>query len=381
LHHGLLPVFYDAASAAWKLDRDHPTVKRLADLKRKMDAALPASAQEEEELKKFVPMENMKFARSKHFLLLHDTPTTKGRKSRLTRADERLKLLELVYESFLLKFYLEGYEVPLPKERLRAVLFQEQDGYRNFTRTLKGDPSHTAGLYARQENVSVFYDQGTNDMHQVLSALDQRLQAEKDKIIKNRLPGATDFIRFANTLHLLTDVARENADIEVVSHEATHQMAANTGLQPEDAPVPLWAAEGLATYFESPKDAAWSGIGAVNKRRIYMYRALASDRKHSNIEFVVSDRIFTLAISSKGTSHAYGQAWALTHFLMDRHFDKLVKYYQLTAAKRLDKRPTPQQNIQAFKEVFGADLQSLELDWRKYMRSLKTDVERILEAG
>ena len=104
-------------------------------------------------------------------------------------------------------------------------------------------------------------------------------------------------VRLADTIQLLTEVSRENSDIEVVSHEATHHMAGNTGLMPGDAPVPIWAAEGLATYFESPKEAAWSGIGSVNEERLRWYRGLERDKMHSNIDFIVSDQIFTRAAS------------------------------------------------------------------------------------
>ena len=106
-----------------------------------------------------------------------------------------------------------------------------------------------------------------------------------------------ELIRFARTLELLTQVAEEASDIEVVSHETTHQLAGSTGLLPRDVRVPQSAHEGLAAYFESPNDAAWAGIGAVNEERLGWYRALASDREHSNIDFTVSDQIFDYANS------------------------------------------------------------------------------------
>ena len=146
----------------------------------------------------------------------------------------------------------------------------------------------TAGFYHRKKNVSVFYDQGTGKSFEGLHELNKKLQVEKKEAVKRRIPGTKDLVRFANTLQLLTDLAAENLDVEVVSHEATHHMAGMTGLMPGDAPVPVWAAEGLATYFESPKNAAWSGIGAVNRDRLELYRHLARDTKHSNIEFIVS---------------------------------------------------------------------------------------------
>ena len=380
LHHGLLPEFYQTASAAWKLDRNHPAVKRLATLKRKLDAPPPASAKQELEMREYVPVgEHMRFVRSRHFLLMHDTPPTKGGKSKKTRAEERLELLETVYESFLLKFCLEGFDLEVPKEHLKVVLFANKQDYLEFGELLKPDLSKAAGFYDKKSNTAVFFDQGTNEAYQVLDGLNRELQAAKQRAIKDRAPGARDLVRFADTLQLLTAVARENSDIEVVSHEATHQLAANTGLMPNESPVPVWAAEGLATYFESPKEAAWSGIGAVNKERLDWYQALASDREHSNIDFVVSDKVFMHAASGGAVMAAYGQAWALTHFLMDRHFDKLIKYYQLIGQKRSDKQLSAEENQEAFEEIFGDVRTGLDLEWRTYMGSLKTDVERVLE--
>lgn len=386
LHHGLLPQFYEAASAAWQLDRNHPTVQRLASLRGKMLAPVPASADQERQMREFVSTgRRMKFQRSAHFLLMHDTPPTTDKRSRKTRADVRLELLETVYESFLLKFCLEGYELEVPKERLKVVLFSDMKDFHSFGDVLKPDLSKAAGFYYKPSNTAVFYDQGTNEIYQVLDQINQALQAQKDRAIKDHgmfggrgRVGTKDLVRFAQTIQLLTKVAKENADIEVVSHEATHQMAANTGLMPNEAPVPLWAAEGLATYFESPKEAAWSGIGAVNRERLDWYRELVGDTAHSNVDFIVSDSIFMLAAADEAVGHAYGQAWALTHFLMDRHFDKLARYYQVIAEKRSEEQLSADEYREAFNQVFGEDKRALEIEWREYMRALKTDVEQVL---
>ena len=39
---------------------------------------------------------------------------------------------------------------------------------------------------------------------------------------------------------MLVEIERENSDIEVVSHETTHQMAGNTGLLPRNVLIPSW---------------------------------------------------------------------------------------------------------------------------------------------
>ena len=183
----------------------------------------------------------------------------------------------------------------------------------------------------------------------------------------------------ADTIELLVGIERENLDIEVVSHEATHQMAGNTGLFPRDVVVPSWVHEGLATYFETPDDAAWSGIGAVNKDRLDLYRVLERDRVHSNIDFIVGDQIFDMAATIRGTLHGYGQAWALTHFLMERHFREFITFYRRIGEMPPDVLISPQVLTELFSESFGTDRRSLDSEWRAYMRTLKTDLELILE--
>lgn len=264
-------------------------------------------------------------------------------------------------------------------KRLKVVLYSDKDDYLRFVDRLGQDLTKASGFYHRTENISVFYDQGTDEGYEALYAMNKQLQAIKERSKRDRSPATRDVVRFADTIQLLTEVSRENSDIEVVSHEATHHMAGNTGLMPGNAPVPVWAAEGLATYFESPKDAAWSGIGAVNKERLDWYRELARDRTHSNIDFIVSDQVFTRTATHEASLHAYGQAWAFTHFLMAKHFDKLIEWYMLVANKPKDKPLTQKELVDTFDRVFGKNRTALDNEWRRYMNSLKTDLERVLE--
>ena len=136
-----------------------------------------------------------------------------------------------------------------------------------------------------------------------------------------------------------------------------------------------------SAYFEAPNDATWAGLGAVNEQRLDWYRALAAnDREHSSLDFIVGDRIFSQSGGiHSNILHAYGQAWALTHFLVERHFDKLMQYYQRLGQLPPD-TPIPSDVLNdLFEEVFGEDRDHLESEWRDYMRSLKTDLEVILD--
>ena len=376
LHNGQLTAFYKAAGAAWKIDRDDPTVVRLLAMKRKIDAPIPPAPEQEQEIREYIKNdEGMKFVRSKHFLLLHNTSPDEDPYSKKTRVEERIQLLETVYESFLMKFCLEGCSLKVPEKRLKVVLFSDR---KDFLVSGEEHIHFAAGFYSGKANTSVFYDQGTNEIHKALEGLSNLLQEQKEQAIKRRTPGAKDTVRMANTLRVLTLVARENADIEVVSHEATHHMSAATGLFPNKSPVTTWAHEGLATYFESPSEAAWSGIGTVNKDRLKRYRELAADQEHSNLRFVVSDKVFSRAGDMGAMLHGYGQAWALTHFLMNHHFEELIKYYQLVAAVESEEQLEPEKYEELFAEAFEGDLDSLESEWRSYMTGLKTDLEKII---
>lgn len=376
LHNGQLATFYQAAAAAWRIDPNHPTVVRLVAMKKRIDAPIAPSAEQEKEIRGYIKNdEKMLVVRSKHFLLLHNTSPERDPYSKKTRVEERIGLLETVYESFLMKFCLEGYSLQVPEKRLKVALFSKRD---DFLTSSEEHLDFVAGFYTEKENTSVFYDQGTNDLHLALEALSNVLQERKEYAKKNRTPDAKNTVRMADTIRMLTLVARENADIEVVSHEATHHMSAVTGLFPNESPVTTWAHEGLATYFESPSEAAWSGIGTVNEDRLDRYRELAADRQHSNISFIVSDRVFSKAGTLDAMLHGYGQAWALTHFLMNRHFEELVKYYQLVAAIKSEENLEPDEYEDLFAQAFGQDLDSLEEEWRKYMSSLQTDLEKVI---
>jgi len=378
LRHGLLPQFYSTIDRVLEADPNHARARLVKQLKTKIDAQVDYSQRQEAELRKFVGIPEMKAKLSKHFLLLHDTPDTLTR-GKLTRADERLQLLETVYECFLLRFYAYGVELEIPKERLQVVLFNEQNQFKLFAERMSPGLSSASGFWDSQTNISVFYDHGTNDQVKALKQVSDQLKSQKAEAIRLRAGNAADVVRLSDTIALLIDIQREDSDIEVVSHETTHQMAGNTGLLPRHVRIPSWVHEGLATYFETPNGAMWSGIGAVNESRLSLYRALERDRVHSNIGFIVGDQIFDYAGSLGARLHGYGQAWALTHFLMEKHFDKFFLFYRRLGELPPDTVLSQEIVNELFDECLQIDRAILDQQWRGYMASLKTDIELILE--
>lgn len=379
LRNGLVEKVYEATAEAIALDPNNEKAKKIIELRDIIhNIDLGDSEAEEAALRQAVKIGRMKVAMSKHFILLHDTPDTVNREMGRSkpRAQERLELLELVYESFLLKFYSQGVELEIPQERLMVVLFNEEADYSRFATSLSPQLSSAIGFYDPKLNISFFYDHGSSEDFKELREVADVLKQQGDQFGRDRDPRARDTIRLAATLSLLIEIDRENSDIEVVSHECTHQMAGNTGLFPRDIMTPSWVHEGLATYFESPSEAAWSGIGAVNAERLPLYRILAeADPEHAHIDFIVGDKIFDLAASHLGKVHGYSQAWGLTHFLMEHHFEELMTFY-----RRLGEMP-PDVSLSSdllealFDDVFQADRESLNIEYHSYMRGLKTETE------
>jgi hypothetical protein len=276
----------------------------------------------------------------------------------------------------MLLFYSQGIELDIPKERLMVVLFHEEADYKDFSISLSPALAGAIGFWEPHRNIAFFFDHGTSRRYKALKRMSGQLQdlASEIKAAKGRIRGGADIVRFANALELLIKIDQENQDIEVVSHECTHQMAGNTGLLPRTVAIPRWVHEGLATYFEAPGEASWSGIGAVNEGRLGLYRALESI---AELDIIIGDQIFEFAGNHFTIVHGYSQAWALTHFLMERHFDKFIQYYKLLGEMPRDLEFNSEVLTNLFTHVFGEDRKTFEQEWRKYMRSLETDIEVI----
>jgi len=373
LKRGLIKEFYECCGAAHKIDPENATVKRLVEARRLVKQPLGAPAGVERALREITNQSKLKAEVSPHYVLLHDTSDAKvGRK---TRAKSRIDLLETVYESYFMKFALEGIVLQPPKEHLMILLFAEEKSFQRYATSLDPDLQMAAGFWSPKDNVGVFYDQGTTKAMKLLASLAEDMQKSKVKMRGTAV--SQDMAHLANSFELLVKVSREESDIEVVSHEATHQLAGNTGVLPRGKIGARWAHEGLASYFETPAGAGWGGIGAVNQTRLADYRIIARDPRRSRLELIISDQLFYTATDMGEAVEAYGQAWALTYFLMETRFDKLIDYYAKCSGFE-DEEPTARR-VQTFSEVFG-DLKSLEQEFHKFMGTLKSDVDRIRDA-
>lgn len=377
LQNGMLKEFYQCCSDAYKLEPQHPTLLRLAEARRRIKQPLGPHSDIEKRFRELTGQSSMKIEVSHHYIMLHDT--SEGSQQSKSRARKRLDLLEQVYESFFLKFAFDGVVLTPPKEHLMVLLFAEEQKYLRYATSLDPELQSASGFWSPQDNIGVFYDQGTTEEMKQLFQISEDLNRAKRRA--RRTANAREVAQVANSLDLLLRIAREESDIEVVSHEAVHQLAGNTGIMPRTTVGLRWAHEGLASYFECPAAAGWGGVGAVNETRLVGYKKIARTPQLASLELLVSDLLFDSARSDNAVLDAYGYAWALTHFLMETRFKDLIQYYLKCSelkgddAGRIDRREL----VKVFSESFG-DIRALESEFHQYMATLKTDVQRMREA-
>ncbi len=379
LHNGLLECFYEAARLSWKLDPRHPAVQRLASAEKEMRRPLQDAETSIERLGKTVPQAAACFRTSDHYVLMYNVDQSADGCPQRLLVKERLELLERVYRTFFLKFALEGKVLSPPRERLPVVLFSQQEAYLHYANIVAPNLRQSAGCWSPASNVAAFVNQDTHDFHRSLRHDAELLSDRTNELVRTHAKGSRDAIQFAGTMEKLADIMRDQSDVAVVTHEAVHQLAGNAGLIPRGRTTLIWAQEGLASYFETPAGAGWGGVGAVNGHRLKWYRALQDHEQFANIEFVVSDRIFDAAQDNADRMAAYGQAWALTHFLMETRFQELLRYYQRISELESSPQGIPRDRlVQVFDETFG-DRRLLEQQWRTAMSRLDTNSQKLLE--
>jgi hypothetical protein len=164
------------------------------------------------------------------------------------------------------------------------------------------------------------------------------------------------------------NVPNAERNIATIIHEATHQLAYNTGLQTRFADNPMWLSEGLAVFFESPNfdnPSGWKGVGRVNSVNLARFRNyLRSRPTDSLITLLSDDSRFRNEVTA---TDAYAEAWAMTYFLIRTKRKEYFQYMkELSESKPLVTRDR-RERIEMFQRIFGTDLATLDRQFLLYM--------------
>jgi len=164
------------------------------------------------------------------------------------------------------------------------------------------------------------------------------------------------------------NVPNAERNVATIIHEATHQLAYNTGLQKRYADNPMWVSEGLSVFFESPdftNPRGWRSIGKVNMVNLARFRRYLPRRGSESLATLLSDDMRFRQEAS--AADAYSEAWALNYFLLRTKKKEYVQYLQkLSEGKPLEIRG-PRERIELFEQFMGTDLATLDRQFLAYM--------------
>ena len=257
-------------------------------------------------------------------------------------------LYERLYRGFMNFWDKKGIDLHQPDLPLAVVVFDRQGDYQAYAkRDFGSDPGTIIGYYHMLSNAVVMYDlTGTQG-----SGQRPRTRAEVNRMLSQ--PAAA-------------------AMVATIVHEATHQLACNTGLQARFSDTPFWVSEGLAIYFEAPdlkSRSGWRGIGNVNWVRLNQMRQYLSTRPaNSLVTLLQDDQRFH---DGREVLNAYSEAWALNHYLMTRHEDKYLDYLRDQMEKKPLVEGTAADRLEEFKRHFGEELSDLDEDFIRYVIRLR----------
>ncbi len=180
-------------------------------------------------------------------------------------------LYERLNRAFFNYWENRGVELRQPEYPLVALVFDNQASYLEYSRRDLGTPAtNMIGYYNLQTNRVTMYDlTGVDDLRQ------------------NGRRTTT-----ASHVNQILSEPQAERTVATIVHEATHQLAYNSGLQTRLADNPFWVSEGIAVYFETPdlkSSRGWRNIGSVNRVNLFQFRKSLRTRPADSLVTLLSD--------------------------------------------------------------------------------------------
>ena len=259
-------------------------------------------------------------------------------------------LYERLFAAFYNYWQRRKVELREPEFPLVALVFDSRSSYAEYARHELGSATGSIiGYYSLKSNQVNMYD---------LTGIEE-LKFSGDRSSSARINA------------ILSQPAAERT-VATIVHEATHQIAFNSGLQTRYADIPFWVSEGIAIYFETPDLASvrgWRNIGGVNRVNLLNFRKSLKGRPQEALARLISDdKRFR---DPKSAADAYAEAWALNYFLLRTHEKEYVEYTKELSQLSPLVEEGAEFRLAMFKKHFGDDLPKLDAEFLRYMRGVQ----------
>lgn len=250
-------------------------------------------------------------------------------------------LFERLHEAFHSFWKEAGLELHEPEFPLTAFVLKDQAEFVQVATKHDGpDAAVSKGYFSIETNRIVMFDLSENRKSAPAKSFDEIRQ----KMRKSPFNVAT------------------------VIHEATHQIAFNSGMHARFADNPVWLTEGMAMFFEVPdleSHSGWKTVGKLNQTRLVRFRELLKEQRETATlaSLIESDsRLKDVAVAEA----AYAESWALTYYLIKNRKADYVTYLKTLQSKPRLRADTPEERRGDFCKAFGEDLEILGRDFKRW---------------
>lgn len=259
-------------------------------------------------------------------------------------------LYERLFSAFYNYWRRRSVDLKEPEFPLVALVFDSRTSYAQYVRHELGDATGSIiGYYSLKSNQINMYD--LTGIEGLKPGGNRNSSARINAVLSQ--PGA-------------------ERTVATIVHEATHQIAFNSGLQTRFADVPFWVSEGIAIYFETPDLASskgWRNIGGINRVNLFNFRKSLRSRPPDALQRLLSDdKRFR---DSQTAAEAYAEAWSLNYYLLRKYEKEYVAYLKDLAQLAPLVEEGPEFRLSLFRKHFGQDLAAIDHDFLRYMRDVE----------
>jgi hypothetical protein len=279
---------------------------------------------------------------TRHYLIFYDT----------SRAYAQWcgALFERLHWAFMNYWDYRDFELEESQFPLVAIIFSNQNDFKRYAREEVGEGAVEAisAYYNLQTNRMVLYD---------MTGTEQRRRGG------GRMTAAQ--------INRILSHPRAASNVSTIVHEATHQIGFNCGLHQRFSPFPLWVAEGIAIFFETPdlkSKRGWRSIGEINHPRLQRLKRFLVRHPSDPIRSLIRDD--QLLRNTQTGLDAYALSWGLFYYLMHRHSDDFIEYLNVISQKESLEEDSPEQRVEEFEAAFGDDWAKLQKEFTEYIFSL-----------
>ena len=350
LSYGMLDEFEKAMTDWAALDNKDDRVRAYQQMKAEMDKEI--TQPDPDGRWKNTVLAGYKSEPSKHYTLMH-----KIEAAHPADVKSRLDRLEANYRAFFYWFAMHGKTLPVPKQRMVAVLVKSAGEFKRQQAIFDASAGETDGFLARRENLAIFSLERTDPASDALAKSTQSLFRDvinREFVLQKwpMIPSQTGARKGQEapllmgseiqTVALLERALSEDSELATATHEGTRQLLAATEQLSRNVSVPHWLQFGWGLFFETPKGSPWMTIGAPSSTILADYNYLdqfkaaakagkLGTQKAAALIAVVTDQNFrdyaANPKSAEARNKAHTMAWSLVYYLAREHLDGLMRYH------------------------------------------------------